>query len=150
MPGSTLPIFSQVSGDSPGLLRALLSLAADHLSVPLALPGQAGALTDASRDLGLEGVVLKRLASFYQPGQRSGDWLKIRHPTAADVLIGGWLPRAGTRTAGAGEITLPRVQVVYESGKIHGDLCPRPDTHLMYMINIALTMEFTTPASGVR
>jgi hypothetical protein len=62
--------------------RALLDglgLAADHLSVPPAFPGQARDLTDASRDLGLEGVVLKRLASIYQPGQRSGEWLKIRN-----------------------------------------------------------------------
>ena len=87
--------------------RALLDglgLAADHLSVPPAFPGQAQALTDASRDLGLEGVVLKRLASIYQPGQRSGEWLKIRHLVAADVLIGGWLPGAGARSAVAGSV----------------------------------------------
>ena len=66
--------------------------------MPPAFPGQARALTDASRELGLEGVVLKRLSSSYQPGQRSGDWLKIRNLAAADVLIGGWLPRAGARS----------------------------------------------------
>ena len=87
--------------------RALLDglgLAEEHLSVPPAFPGQAQALTDASRDLGLEGVILKRLTSPYQPGQRTCDWLKIRHLAAADVLIGGWLPRAGTRTAVAGSV----------------------------------------------
>jgi bifunctional non-homologous end joining protein LigD len=76
--------------------RALLdglALAAEHVSVPPSFPRQARALADASRELGLEGVVLKRLSSSYQPGQRSGDWLKIRNLTAADVLIGGWLPR---------------------------------------------------------
>jgi bifunctional non-homologous end joining protein LigD len=69
--------------------RALLEglgLAAEHVSVPPAFPGQARALVDASRDLGLEGVVLKRLSSTYQPGQRSGDWLKIRHLAAAGSL----------------------------------------------------------------
>ena len=87
--------------------RALLDglgLAAEHLSVPPAFPGQAHALADASRDLGLEGVVLKRLSSIYQPGQRSGDWLKIRHLAAADVLIGGWLPGAGARSPLAGSV----------------------------------------------
>jgi bifunctional non-homologous end joining protein LigD len=87
--------------------RALLDglgLAEESLSVPPAFPGQAQALTDASRDLGLEGIVCKRLASIYQPGQRTGDWLKIRHLTAADILIGGWLPRTGTRTSVAGSI----------------------------------------------
>ena len=87
--------------------RALLdglALAAEHVSVPPAFPGQARALVDASRDLGLEGVVLKRLSSTYQPGHRSGDWLKIRHLAAADVLIGGWLPRAGARSHLAGSV----------------------------------------------
>jgi len=87
--------------------RALLDdlgLAAEHVTVPPAFPGQARALVDVSRDLGLEGVVLKRLSSRYQPGQRSGDWLKIRHLAAADVLIGGWLPRAGARSHLAGSV----------------------------------------------
>ena len=72
--------------------------------MPPAFPGQARALADASRELGLEGVVLKRLSSPYQPGQRSGDWLKIRNLAAADVLIGGWLPGAGARSALAGSV----------------------------------------------
>jgi bifunctional non-homologous end joining protein LigD len=89
------------------LRRALLdglALTAGHLSVPPAFPGQAQALTNASRDLGLEGTVLKRLSSPYRPGQRSSDWLKIRNLAAADVLIGGWLPRAGSRARLAGSI----------------------------------------------
>ena len=87
--------------------RALLDgldLVGEHLSVPPSFPGQASVLADASRELGLEGVVLKRLSSPYQPGQRSGDWLKIRNLAAADVLIGGWLPRAGARSHLAGSV----------------------------------------------
>ena len=41
------------------------------------------------------------------------------------------------------EIARPRVQAVVEPGKMRGDLCPRTDTHLTYMINIALTTELT-------
>ena len=29
-------------------------------------------------------------------------------------------------------------------------MCPRGDTHLMYMINIVLTKEFTLAAAGAR
>jgi bifunctional non-homologous end joining protein LigD len=90
-----------------GQRRALLdglALAAEHVSVPPAFPGQARALVDASREVGLEGVVLKRLSSPYQPSQRSADWLQIRHLAAADVLIGGWLPRAGARSYLAGSV----------------------------------------------
>lgn len=81
-----------------------LGLAAAHIAVPPAFPGHAAALTAASRQLGLEGVVLKRLASRYHPGQRTTDWLKIRHLTTADVVIGGWLPGTGWRSALAGSV----------------------------------------------
>jgi len=81
-----------------------LGLAAPHIAVPPAFPGQASALTTASRELGLEGVVLKRLSSRYHPGQRTSDWLKIRHLTTADVLIGGWLPGTGWRSVLAGSV----------------------------------------------
>jgi hypothetical protein len=30
------------------------------------------------------------------------------------------------------------------------DVCPRTDTHLTYMIDIPLTMEFTIPLAGSR
>ena len=31
-------------------------------------------------ELGMEGVVLKRLSSIYRPGQRSSDWRKVKCP----------------------------------------------------------------------
>jgi hypothetical protein len=47
MPGSTLPIFSQVSGDSPGLLRVLLSLLV-LLGVSVSLTGDGGTVRGGS------------------------------------------------------------------------------------------------------
>ncbi|MFC1440719.1 ATP-dependent DNA ligase [Streptacidiphilus sp. N1-10] len=44
-----------------------------------------------TRERGMEGVILKRLASGYQPGRRSPDWIKVKFRPTADVLIGGWL-----------------------------------------------------------
>lgn len=38
----------------------------------------ADALLRACQDHGVEGVVLKRLASPYRAGQRSGDWRKLK------------------------------------------------------------------------
>jgi bifunctional non-homologous end joining protein LigD len=48
--------------------------------VPPAFPGESRTVIDASRHLGVDGVVLKHLASHYHPGQRTPEWLKIRHP----------------------------------------------------------------------
>jgi bifunctional non-homologous end joining protein LigD len=36
-------------------------------------------LLSATRDLGWEGVVAKRLSSPYRPGVRSRDWVKVKH-----------------------------------------------------------------------
>jgi len=87
--------------------RALLEslgLNRDGISVPPAFPGQAEAVAKASRQLSLEGVVLKRLGSFYYPGRRSDAWLKVKHIVTADIVIGGWLPGTGWRATLAGSI----------------------------------------------
>jgi bifunctional non-homologous end joining protein LigD len=57
------------------------------------------ATLDAAASLALEGVVAKRLLSTYRPGQRSPDWVKIKHEQTGDYVIGGWRP--GRRALGA-------------------------------------------------
>ncbi len=54
----------------------------------------------ATRAQGLEGVVAKRAGSTYQPGRRSGDWLKAVHHSTRTALVGGWRPE----TTGSGRM----------------------------------------------
>ena len=87
--------------------RALLddlAPGAGAVIVPPAFPGESRAVIDASRQLGLEGVVLKHLGSHYLAGRRTPEWLKIRHLATADILIGGWMPGTGWRSALAGSV----------------------------------------------
>ena len=49
-----------------------------------------GDLWRVTREHGLEGVVAKRRSSSYQPGRRSGDWVKAAHRTVRTALVGGW------------------------------------------------------------
>ncbi len=50
-----------------------------------------GPATEAvARANGLEGVVAKRVASVYRPGQRSDDWRKLRFVRAGDFAVIGW------------------------------------------------------------
>jgi bifunctional non-homologous end joining protein LigD len=87
--------------------RALLdalTLDRGHLLVPPAFPGQASEVTEASRLLGLEGVILKRLRSPYHPGRRTDTWLTVKHVITTSVLIGGWLPGNGRCAHLAGSI----------------------------------------------
>jgi bifunctional non-homologous end joining protein LigD len=91
--------------------RALLDalgLGTGTVSVPPAFPGEVQAVIDASRQLGLEGAMLKRLRSYYYPGQRTGSWLKVKHVLAADVVIGGWLQGTGLRLSLAGSVIVGR------------------------------------------
>jgi bifunctional non-homologous end joining protein LigD len=46
------------------------------------------------RKLGLEGVVGKRIGSIYEPGKRSGAWIKHRTNREQDFVIGGYIPGA--------------------------------------------------------
>jgi bifunctional non-homologous end joining protein LigD len=50
------------------------------------------ALFAAAAARGLEGIVAKRLSSPYRPGQRSGDWLKVKNYRIDRFIVGGWLP----------------------------------------------------------
>jgi bifunctional non-homologous end joining protein LigD len=54
-------------------------------------------LYEAVSAAGLEGVIAKRLASVYRPGQRTRDWLKLKIRRSCQCVIGGWLPGQGHR-----------------------------------------------------
>jgi bifunctional non-homologous end joining protein LigD len=55
------------------------------------------ALHGAALDAGFEGVIGKRKASRYEPGKRSGAWLKIKAFNSADFVIGGYTKGKGSR-----------------------------------------------------
>jgi bifunctional non-homologous end joining protein LigD len=48
-------------------------------------------LLAATAEQGLEGVIAKRLDSPYRPGERSGEWVKIKNVHRQELVIGGWL-----------------------------------------------------------
>jgi bifunctional non-homologous end joining protein LigD len=75
-----------------------LELSGPAWRVPAAHPGRGRALYAATREQGLEGVVAKRLDSRYEPGRRTGAWLKIKHTYRQDLIICGWIPGEGRRT----------------------------------------------------
>lgn len=123
-------IFDLVYLDGRSLLRTpyrerrrqleSLGLQAGHWQVPPAVEGDGSSVLAASRELGLEGVVAKRLDSPYEPGRRSGAWLKIKHHRRQEFLIGGWLEGEGKRAGLPGAILVGYYdgdQLVY-AGKV--------------------------------
>jgi bifunctional non-homologous end joining protein LigD len=60
----------------------------------------------AAREVGLEGVVAKRLDAPYRPGRRSGEWLKAKNFRTQEVVIGGWTEGNGERSGSLGALLL--------------------------------------------
>jgi bifunctional non-homologous end joining protein LigD len=59
--------------------------------------GGGEAMLEASAKGGLEGVMAKKLDSKYEPGRRSGAWLKVKNHNRQELVIGGWLEGEGKR-----------------------------------------------------
>lgn len=67
--------------------------------------GGADALAD-SRRRGDEGILAKRLASRYEPGRRSKEWIKVKNLRTQEVVVGGWSPGKGSRAGAIGSLLI--------------------------------------------
>jgi bifunctional non-homologous end joining protein LigD len=76
--------------------------------------GEGAALLEATRELGLEGVLAKRLDCPYEPGRRSSGWIKVKNVCLQDVVIGGWTPGEGGRAGHLGALAVG----VMEDGRL--------------------------------
>jgi bifunctional non-homologous end joining protein LigD len=74
-----------------------LELSGEAWQTPGHSVGHARELLAASKEQGLEGVILKRLDSVYCPGKRTGTWLKVKNVSRQEMVIGGWTPGEGRR-----------------------------------------------------
>lgn len=81
-----------------------LELEGPSWRTPAYREGDGEALLEASAQQRLEGVVAKRLDAAYEPGRRSGCWLKIKNRPSQDVVVGGWLPGEGGRAKTLGAL----------------------------------------------
>jgi bifunctional non-homologous end joining protein LigD len=91
-----------------------LELNGENWRTPSYHVGDGKAMLQASDEQGLEGVVAKRLDSRYEPGKRSGAWLKIKNHMSQELVIGGWLPGQGGRANKLGSLAVG----FYEDGKL--------------------------------
>ncbi|HEX8066421.1 MAG TPA: DNA ligase D [Thermoleophilaceae bacterium] len=73
---------------------------------PAAHPGEGTALRAASAEQGLEGVVAKRLDSPYEPGRRTGAWVKVKNKQRRELVVGGWMPGEGKRERSIGALVV--------------------------------------------
>jgi bifunctional non-homologous end joining protein LigD len=95
--------------------RLLQSVLRPHPRVRFAahVDGEGLAFFAAAQAQGLEGVIAKLRRSRYEPGRRSGSWLKIKIRPEQELVVGGWTPGEGNaKDLGALAVG------VYEDGRL--------------------------------
>jgi bifunctional non-homologous end joining protein LigD len=81
--------------------KELLGKISEQVGDPIRFSGEVG--TDAKpllaevRRRGLEGLIGKVHASKYEPGRRSGAWIKLKVANEQEFVIGGYTPPGGAR-----------------------------------------------------
>ncbi len=83
-----------------------LNLMGQHWSVPEHFIGDPAPFLEATRKMGIEGVMAKRLDSSYFPGRRNDAWLKIKHVRKQEFVIAGWQDGQGARSGVPGALLL--------------------------------------------
>jgi len=74
------------------LLKSVVALRDKRIKISDCIEAAPEDLLSAVREQGLEGIVGKRKDSLYQPGKRSGAWIKYRVNRGQEFVIGGYFP----------------------------------------------------------
>ena len=90
-----------------------LKLTGDSWQTPPYEKGGGQVMLEASAKAGLEGIMAKKLDSKYEPGLRSGAWVKIKNHSRQELVIGGWLEGEGRRRGYPGALLVG----YYDKGK---------------------------------
>ncbi len=74
------------------LLRQLAGALPDTIRMSEDFDGLPAEIIAAAQKLALEGVIAKKRGSVYQPGKRTGTWLKYKINKSRPFVIGGYTP----------------------------------------------------------
>jgi bifunctional non-homologous end joining protein LigD len=78
-------------------LEKLCAGAGDPIRYSGAIGGDAKRLLEEVNRRGLEGIIGKQRNSVYEPGRRSGAWIKLKCVNEQEFVIGGYTPPQGSR-----------------------------------------------------
>jgi bifunctional non-homologous end joining protein LigD len=79
------------------LLAKLLKNAPENIKFSEELTGTKEELLRVAKQFQLEGLIAKRPDSLYEPGRRSGAWVKVKFTQQQEFVIGGYTPPEGSR-----------------------------------------------------
>lgn len=84
-----------------------------HVVLSIFADAEGEAFYEAALKKGMEGIIAKKKSSPYQPGSRSGDWLKIKKVRSCDCVVFGYTKGKGGRGKSFGALILG----LYDKGK---------------------------------
>jgi bifunctional non-homologous end joining protein LigD len=79
------------------LLAKVLNKAPENIRFSEELTGTREELLQIARKFQLEGLIAKKPDSVYEPGRRSGAWVKVKLTQQQEFVIGGYTPPEGSR-----------------------------------------------------
>ena len=79
------------------VLEKLCAGSGDSIRYSGAIGGDAEQLLGEVKRRGLEGIIGKQRNSGYEPGRRSGAWIKLKCVSEQEFVIGGYTPPQGSR-----------------------------------------------------
>jgi len=74
------------------VLRAALAGIEDPVRFSETLDAKPARLIAVAKEHGVEGLIAKRTDSVYEPGQRSGTWVKYKLNQGQELVVGGYTP----------------------------------------------------------
>jgi bifunctional non-homologous end joining protein LigD len=80
-----------------GVLEKLCAAVGDPIRYSGAIGGDVSRLLNEVKRRGLEGLIGKQHNSVYEPGRRSGAWIKLKCVSEQEFVIGGYTPPQGAR-----------------------------------------------------
>jgi len=117
------------------LLKALLVVNDKRIRITDYVEAAPADLLAAVREQGLEGIIAKQKDSHYQPGKRSGAWIKLKLHQEQEMVIGGYTdPRTGQPVIDpdAARELIDMLDAMHEKTK--GNLAPEEDTLLLDLL----------------
>ena len=79
------------------LLATLCQNVSDPIRYSGEIAGDVKSLLAEVKKRGLEGLIGKQRASQYEPGRRTGAWIKLKSLNEQEFVIGGYTPPSGSR-----------------------------------------------------
>jgi ATP-dependent DNA ligase len=73
------------------IIRSVLKFSSPRIRVSDYVEASATHMFYAVRQQGLEGIIGKRKDSLYEPGKRSGTWIRFRVSRGQELVVGGYL-----------------------------------------------------------